>query len=149
MTNKISSTRWPPSTRCSNSRAQIPGPLLRVTDIGFNIIDLWAYDGLSYEDFVKLENQLRFALDSVHGARSNLDAENGAAQPSGNTIGNERTIQQSLQDTSCAITKRGSLVSWLESLTYTQRVHLETPFVREFFKNVQSGQDNLELMTGG
>lgn len=119
-----------------------------MTDIGFNIIDLWAYDGLSYEDFVKLENQLRFALGSVHGARTNLDAENGAAQPSGNTIGNERTIQQSLQDTSCAITKRGSLVSWLESLTYTQRVHLETPFVREFFKNVQSGQDNLELMTG-
>jgi hypothetical protein len=89
------STRWLPSTRCSNSRPQIPGPLLRVTDMGFNIIDLWAlgYDGLSYDDLVKLENQLRFALGSVQGARSKLHAQNAAAQSGGNTIGNERAIQ--------------------------------------------------------
>lgn len=122
-----------------------------MTDMGFNIIDLWAlgHDGLSYEDLVKLENQLRFTLGSVHGARSKLDSQNAVAQPSGNNTRDERTIPQLLEDTSRAITERGSLASWLESLTYNQKAHLETPYVREFFENVQSGQHNLEPMTGG
>jgi hypothetical protein len=119
--------------------------------MAFDIINQWAlgYDGLSYEDLVKFENQLRFSLGSVQRARSKLDAQKDVTQPDGKTIETERNIQQSLQHTFQEITASGSLANWLESRTQNRRVHLQSPFVRTFFKNVQSGRHNLKPMTGG
>lgn len=114
--------------------------------MGFDLSNSWAlgYDGLAWEDLVKFENQCRFALKSVQGARSKLDRQRSPQ----NHVPIEReregkSIEESLQDTSREIRASGSLASWLESRPHTQGLHLQSPSVKRFIKNVKSGQHSL------
>lgn len=115
--------------------------------MGFDISNSWAlgYDGLAWEDLVKFENQCRFALKSVQGARIKLDRQRSPQ----NHVPIERegnSIERSLQDTSQEITASGSLASWLESRSHAQRSHLQSPSVKRFINNVKSGQHGLKPM---
>ena len=110
------------------------------------------YEGLSWEQLVQLENQLRFALKSVEKTRSKSEKQTssipeiGTNQSGGNSVSTKKqSIEQCLDNTAKEIREKGPLLAtWLDSKTYHRKLQLDSPLAKTFMENVKDDCHNLQ-----